>query len=52
MFPSLLTRQVYNAIKSICCNIRRLQQKRTQAKGLWFAIHKNVRWLDRMGQGT
>ena len=48
---SLPTRQVYNAIKSICCNIRRLQQKRTQSKGL-FAVHKNVRWLDRMGQGT
>ena len=52
MFPSLPTRQVYNAVKSICRTIRKLQQKRTQSGGLWFAVHHSVRWLDRMGQGT
>ena len=52
VFPSLPTRRVYNAVKSICRAIRKLQQKRTQTDGLWFAVHKNVRWLDRMGKGT
>ena len=52
MFPSLPTGRVYNAVKSICRTIRKLQQKRTQTNGLWFAVHKNVRWLDRMGKGT